>query len=251
MEEFDLIEKNNASKTISLINKYGFVRFPNFIRGENMDELLSAFECGLMQDNYKYGYGKMSRFDKLPKQLGIIEHFFGDIFFQKIIEGFWNSVSITKEYLFIHDFKYDANTIYGHLHFDRRHQLKFMIYLTDVQSKNHGAFCAIPKSNSLGKDLYMRSWRKALCLNTNDYNKIEQMAHEIPDNDHRYKSLSFSIHNNSLIMRDLLYQAIPVTGLAGTLIIFDTHVLHLGGVVADKFERKTLRLHTFPEKIVS
>ncbi len=147
-------------------------------------------------------------------------------FFQEVITKYWKANSqIIQEHSFIHDFKFDPNTIYGNLHFDRRHQLKFMLYLTDVDSKKHGTFCAIPKSNTLGKSLYAQSWKNALSLESNDYSQIKIYARLLPEGDSRYKSLPFRIIEDNLSLNGFsLDDTLSLTGSAGTLFVFDTHV---------------------------
>ena len=253
MEAFDIKPTFNCKYEIQdvhdCIYEYGFARIPDFVSSEKLKELNFVFELGLTYDNYPYGYGKLARFDVLPSELSSAKRFFEEQFFQEVITKYWKANSrIFQEYSFIHDFKFDPNTIYGNLHFDRRHQLKFMLYLTDVDSKKHGAFCAIPKSNILGKSLYAQSWKNALSLESNDYSQIEINARLLPDSDSRYKSLPFRIVEDNLSLNGFsLDDTLSLTGSAGTLIIFDTHVLHLGGLVEDNLERKTIRLHTFPK----
>ena len=253
MEAFDIKPTFNKryeiQEVLNSIHEYGFTRIPDFVSSEKLKELNLVFKLGLAHDNYPYGYGKLARFDVLPTELSFAKIFFEEQFFQEVISKYWEESSeIIQEYSFIHDFKFDPNTIYGNLHFDRRHQLKFMLYLTDVDSKKHGAFCAIPKSNVLGKSLYSQSWKSALSLESNDYAQIEKNARLLPDNDSRYKSLPFRIVEDNLSLNKFsLNDSYTLTGPAGTLIIFDTHVLHLGGLVEDNFERKTIRLHTFPK----
>ena len=243
-------KSNEVQHILDSIKEFGFIRICEFVDLDRLEVLQKEFEYGLSFNNYKYGYGKMARFDKLDKKLSSIKKFFDEPFFKAIIQEFWSEFpEITNEYSFVHDYKYDDTTIYGHLHFDRRHQLKFMLYLTDVHTINYGAFSAIPKSNYLGKRLYEGSWKKALNIETANYDEIDRLARLVPDDDYRYRAIPLLVTENDLNLNKCsLHKVIPLTGEAGTLIIFDTHVLHRGGVVQENFERKVLRLHSFPKQ---
>lgn len=248
MKSFDVEKGQKTNVAIDCIHEYGFTRISNFANDETLNELKSAFDLGLAYNNYPYGYGKLARFDVMPPQLCFVKNFFDNEFFQELIIDFWGGdLKIVQEFSFIHDFRYDPNTIYGNLHFDRKHQLKFMLYLTDVSSEKDGAFSAIPKSHNHGKNLYFESWKSTFNLDSNDYLVIKEHARNCPDSDPRYKTLPFRIMEDNLALNGFSINDIhAVTGSAGTLIIFDTHVLHLGGLVCENHERKTIRLHTFP-----
>jgi len=239
----------DAKSVLSIVHKFGFACIPNFVNTQELGRIKFEFEEGLVFNNYTYGYGQAARFvDTLPNNLIYIRQFFERAFFQQVLNNFWDNDLIELEYAFVHDFKYDENTIYGKLHYDRRHQLKFMLYLTDVLSKSHGAFSAIPGSVIIGKELYANSWKKALVLSTDDYKEIDKSARLVSDSDPRYKALPFRIIEDKLPIEEYqINESCSLIGTAGTLIVFDTHTLHFGGLVSDNLERKVLKLHSYPK----
>jgi len=247
LKEFDLHTPLDSNATLALLREFGFVRCVDFVTGDILKSLIDSFESAILYENYIYGYGKMSRFEELPHSLLSVSSLFSTPFFQQVVEGFWGKeVKLCTEYAFVLDTVYNVDTIYGHLHFDRRRQLKFMLYLTDVLSKDDGAFSVIPKSHVLGKEMYIESWKHVLRMSSSDSQEIERMADSTPDNHPNYKSLPF-IANHPLFtdFNIKIEEVEPITGSAGTLIVFDTHTLHLGGHVCENHMRKSIRMHSF------
>jgi hypothetical protein len=109
----------------------------------------------------------------------------------------------------------------GYLHFDRNWAFKILVYLSDVE-EGCGPFSAVPKSHHLGKSLRQLGWDK--------YNKFEKIPNradiDFPD------------------VKKLLGDVQPIYGKAGTVIIFNSDVFHLGGVVKPGKERWIIRSHS-------
>jgi hypothetical protein len=146
---------------------------------------------------------------------------------------------------FTRDCNPDPRAVYGKLHYDRRHQLKFIVYLNDVDETN-GAFGCIPASHGLGRTLFHKGWRQVLNLKTDDPAEIEEAAAEVPEDRPEYRLVPCVLENMSTI-GDFIPQRdrLSIDGPAGTLVAFDTHLLHYGGMVATSKERWTLKGHTF------
>jgi hypothetical protein len=133
-------------------------------------------------------------------------------------------VTLTREYLGLgariadgiyltHDLPHPTPVTW--LHFDRIHALKFFIYLTPTHVTN-GALATIPGSRAYGH-------RQRL-----DHVRAGVSVRDIP-----------------IIQPDTLMDlAVPLDGEAGTMIVFDTDVLHMGGIVRSGTERRILRGHS-------
>ena len=131
----------------------------------------------------------------------------------------------------------------GFLHFDRNASLKFFLYLNDVTREN-GAFYIQPGSHKLGKKLREKAWGKLIPTpNDNFIKKIFQ----------KFFGKTFNqVKNRIEIDYPELYDSsklIPVEGKAGTLIVFDSDIFHLGGLIEKKgLERLVLRMHSYLSK---
>ena len=106
----------------------------------------------------------------------------------------------------------------GYLHFDRIYTFKYFIYLTDV-NENCGPFSVVPKSHIKGKELRLQT--------KGEYEELKnRILLDYPD-------LGYTSD-----------EVVPVLGNAGDLMIFDTDLFHLGGVVKENNERLIIRGHT-------
>lgn len=138
-----------------------------------------------------------------------------------ILTGFYKRIydlDIDKEPFDKVDLEYNAvpgKSVNSDYHFDRIPSVKCQIYLNDV-GQNNGALSVIPKSQSSSRRIAMEM------LESN---------------------------SNPLFLKNFLKKNIAptqlLTGVAGTLTIFDTMVLHKGGEITDGF-RKTIRLVKWP-----
>jgi ectoine hydroxylase-related dioxygenase (phytanoyl-CoA dioxygenase family) len=146
---------------------------------------------------------------------------------------------------FTKDWNPDPKAVYGKVHYDRRHQLKFILYLNDVNGSN-GAFTCIPGSHKVGRQLFHQGWRKVLNLQTEDAREIEEAAAAIPEDKQEYLRVPCIVSNlESLKERVPQTGKLVIDGAAGTLVAFDSHLLHSGGMVTASHERWTLKGHTF------
>ena len=96
-----------------------------------------------------------------------------------------------------------------------------MLYLTDVD-KDSAPFSVVPGSHKDGSRLRTRAIEKA----ANEYEKIKNWPLE------DYPESGYSKDD-----------IVPIEGKAGTLIIFDTDIFHLGGNVSNGKERMMIRSH--------
>jgi len=187
------------------------------------------------------------RLEQLPSQFIHSRSVIERAIFRETVEsylgpgcGFMEVVAFTK------DCTLDPRAIYGKLHYDRRHQLKFILYLNDVD-KSNGAFGCIPGSHNTGQNLFRDGWRQALGLRTESDAEIEEAAAITPEDQPEYHLVRCVVkHVNTISGQVPQKNRLTVDGLAGTLVAFDTHLLHYGGfVTSPQKERWTLKGHTF------
>lgn len=105
------------------------------------------------------------------------------------------------------------------LHFDKRQVLKFYFYLTDTTEAN-GAMRASPGSNKIIRDMRLSASRAG------DLNSIVNI---LPDEE---------------------VPSFPITGPAGTMLVFDTDMAHGASRVSPGNVRRTMRGHTHSHEML-
>lgn len=116
------------------------------------------------------------------------------------------------------------------LHWDPYPALKFMLYLTDV-SPGVAPTCIIPKTRSYGqKYRALMSYSDLRGIDNGNPTRLEDWK-ENPE-----------FTNND---------ATPIYSKAGGLLIFDTDLLHYGGLIEkENKERKTILMHNRPQNLL-
>jgi hypothetical protein len=102
------------------------------------------------------------------------------------------------------------------MHYDKMRHLKSFIYLTDVHAAN-GPFHCVPGSHLLTLEAERENRRRHVV-------PTDQDAREVP--------------------LELANRSVPVMGQAGTLILFDSDILHYAGIVTEG-ERLAVRSLSF------
>lgn len=211
---------------------------------EIRNEVLNCHSTFGSQYDFGSSYSIKSPFNfkNCEKQVSLFkENWIKELFIaynNKISKGFCDSIYST------HDYKFDGNIARnGYLHFDRNSSLKFFIYLDDVNKEN-GAFFIQPNSHKLGKELREKAWGKMI-PKPND-NLLKKVVKKL-------FGKNFSVVKNRIELDyPELYDSsklIPVEGKAGTLIVFDSDIFHLGGLIEKKgLERLVLRMHSYMSK---
>lgn len=135
-----------------------------------------------------------------------------------------------------HEFNRDPEAIYGIPHFDRRHQLKIFVYLTDVDVQ-HGPTHVADEDPSEFHARWLDAWRSALGLNSAGDNEVLHAVHATSEDSSIYRSVACQVDLPRTTFR-------PLTGNAGTIVIFDTSLAHFGGLISDSASaRRTVRRH--------
>lgn len=106
----------------------------------------------------------------------------------------------------------------NYLHFDRWRCMKSLVYLEDVY-EDSGPFTIVSGSHIKGAEL-----RKKF-RNHQDYETI-------------YNRID-------LDYPEIEYELLPIVGPAGTTVLFDTDLFHMGGSVKEGFSRTVIRSHWY------
>lgn len=142
---------------------------------------------------------------------------------EKVAQRYWPASHLIDIFI-THEFKSTQNlAANGKLHFDKLNTLKFMFYLTDTD-KNSGAFSVSPNSHLLGAQLRNNTWKNAKLYagGGDQYSLVKNKVNE-----------EFNLKKETY----------PIESKSGTIIVFDTDIFHMGGVVQPGKERLLARLH--------
>lgn len=204
-----------------------------------IDEYLSAEEVARLRDEcddlmsrqepwiqtLPYSIGQMVRFARplVPaSEFPTIRGIYGSAEQQEIAARY-----LTEPHVFNHDIFVVRDIVGSHhdqqrLHYDRFPHLKFFIYVTDVTIRQ-GPFHVVP-----GSQQYVREVQR-------DKRARGEAAHDAECRD---------------LPSNYETEAIPIEGKAGTLIIFDTDVLHRASTLVEG-SRIGIRSRTIPTRWMS
>lgn len=218
------IKKDTTSKeVIDKIRLNGFVKFPGYL--EDVSGIKGEVEKIIeetVEDDYLFG--KAARIGSVDHHQEVnpnIFNFFAQKWMYDLFAMYSGKVANFQEMFVQHDYRNDRGVNRnGELHFDRLWTFKYMLYLTDVD-ETQGPFCTVPGSHIDGKFLRERTWS-----DNGSYNKAKNRIFK------DYPELGYSEED-----------IVPITGAAGTLIVFDTDLFHLGGLVQDNKDRILIRSH--------
>ena len=213
-----LSEKENVVNTL---REYGVCKIDNFLSGQILDDLTKEVKNSLEDSSEgSYAFGKVQILRKSNCYPPVINKVFLSKEMLEVAQDYMGCPNLNYEVFVTHDYRHDNGLARnGYLHFDRAFTFKFLIYLSDVD-ENCGPFSIVPRSHLKGKELRNKT--------TNDEyeDKKNRIFLDYPELDYTEEDI------------------VPVLGGAGDLIIFDTDVFHMGGVVKEGFERLLIRGHT-------
>jgi hypothetical protein len=220
----DLTANASPQEVVDLLKLDGIVRISNYLA--NVDDLKKDTLSVIAEAGGDYPFGKnvktgpwLNPISKHP----YIHKVYDSDWMRDITDRYLGKPNRYREGVFItHDFKSeDGLGRNGYLHFDRTRAFKFFFYLTDCLTLDDGPFMCYPGTQILGRDLRQAFDPKL------PYAKRPNRL------DIDYVGLGYTAES-----------ATPVYGKAGTLLIFDSDVFHLGGKVAKGHERLVLRSHS-------
>lgn len=205
---------SNPERIYTLVMKHGVAIIPNY-RPEQCLAVQEKCEEELSNANSSYGFGAVVRYNGVPKWLSELY----DDELKAVADLYYNGkkYSLHNEVFLAHEYKSDGYARNSDLHFDRRHALKFFYYLIDVDERC-GPFSIAPGSHQACKKFRIKESGKP-------YDKQLNRTKEIPE------------------LQKYEKEVMPVVGQIGTLIVFDTDVLHKGGHVDEGHERMIVRSH--------
>jgi len=213
-----------VDKIYKEVAENGICVIKNHLKDKKHLGLITAEVDSILNDTEEgdYNFGKAARIGSLQQNhdrgyVGIVEYFNAPWMYA-LSTRYLNKPIEFDELFVTHEFRNDNGLgRNGYLHYDRIHTFKFILYLTD-SDKQSGAFSYIPESHLDGKYLRTRDTNK---------NYEDQTNRVLID------------HPDLCSEEDI----VSVDAPAGSLIILDTDLFHLGGMVEDGKERKLIRLH--------
>lgn len=209
-------------------NGDNIVSIPNFICGYDLEAIQEDFENVMskvpLTDEYKFGKATRTGCIEDNKKYLFAHRIFSAPWINEVSKAYFGKYSFT-ELFWTHEFRTDLGTeTNGFLHFDKiGPTLKFLLYLTDA-TRETGALRCCRGTRTLGKKLREQAWKE-----TTDYNILKNK----PEID--YPELGYTSES-----------AEDMIGLAGTLLVFDSDIFHMGGITEPGKERKLIRLHVRP-----
>lgn len=138
--------------------------------------------------------------------------------------------TLSRHVILTHDYIAAEPTL--DVHFDELNSLKFFIYLDDIDNVN-APFQAIPGTHTQGKLIRTHEW-----LRVDDYNQIKNRVF----NDFS-EEFFYSIFG--CFKQLLLTRRVNFTGPAGSLLVFDTDIMHSAGPLAEGRQRRVMRSSTY------
>jgi hypothetical protein len=216
----------NAEETLCTLKKDGVFIVEDYLEGSFLENLKNEVLKLCEEKSGHYGFGRNYRGGSLGQHKGVSPNIFkcfNKDWMRKLNQLYKNQLFCgdifgSHDYVPVSDEALESAPN-GWLHFDKKNCLKFFVYLTDIDESSGAFFCS-PGSRSVGGDLR----RKMVA--ENNYEEKRRLEVEFPE----------------LIER---HPPEPVIGEAGTLIVFDTDTLHMGGKVKKGKDRLVVRGHCF------
>lgn len=198
-------------------------------------DYLSSEDCALLKGESRrllkeqsvqnpYGEGHRLYPQEYHQAPGIQGLFVDNWQLRSIAEHYWGSnLKWCTEVFVCHEFPKDEGTArQGYLHYDRMRTFKCFAYLTDTTVEN-GALHVVPGSHLQG-----RKWRTQFCTPETPYDKQKNRP-------------GLDLPIDELEQGAIVPQ--PIEGTAGTMILFDSDLLHRGGQVHEG-HRWVVRSHS-------
>jgi hypothetical protein len=207
---FSLQTKVAASDVVTVLQKYGVVYFDGLLREETVDRLTD--ECWTLFDDRapwvnreEYSIGQAVRLvrkeidrERYPAVLQVFE----DPYLEEIVARHYGDGYVFAEKIYAILDVVGSNTIVQQLHYDKIQHLKIFFYLSDV-GMEHGPFHCVPGSHVFCAGLQAENRRLGI----------------IPTDD-----------DTRVLPTEFREGVVPITGNRGTLIIFDSDIVHRAGV---------------------
>lgn len=244
----DVTSPTAVEDAVAKLRKYGVACIPGLVAGvAEMGAEFDAAFSGEMEDaaplnergknlSRRHGQtvtGTHLKLDNVPRLRATnpaMHRTFAAPLMRDIAQGYLGLHTFNRHIILTHDFR-AADPIIP-FHFDELRALKFLVYLDDVDEDN-GPFEAIPGTHRQGRAVREHEW-----LRTDSYNEVRNRIFEHFSEEFFYAM--FGDFKQSLAMRRATF-----TGPAGTLVVFDTDVIHRGGPLRPGRSRRVARGSTY------
>ena len=251
MSNFDVSRDITPVDAVAKIEKLGIVRIQDYAPdvSEIKDELMSIYDH--MEPNYQFG--KAIRTDdpnwdlaQTPKTAA----FFNSPWMREIASKYQltqqacqgalypESYGFQRELFSTYDFLHDQGTAtQGWVHFDKLQRFKFFLNVTDID-EDCGPFQAAIGTHITTKALRAKDPNPASPAKWRFGKYCGDEGVPGPKDDVRTSGLQNHYP-------EIEYELTPMTGAAGTLLVFDSDVFHKGGNVAEGKNRIVVRGHSW------
>lgn len=248
---FDLNKNATPGQVIAKIEELGIARIQDYADNVSTikEELLSIYNK--MQPNYQFGKAIRTDAGNFPlDSCPATSKFFQNTWMKEISAtyqlkqgacqadpypasyGFQRDVFATYDYL--HN---NGTATQGWVHFDVFQRFKFFLHVTDI-AEDCGPFQAALGTHTMVKQIRKNSpipsapskWRFGRCPGDDGVPGPKDDARTAGPQNH---------------YPEIEYELTPMVGPAGTLLIFDSDVLHKGGNVQKGKERIVVRSHSW------
>ena len=181
---------------------------------ENPNELVQKARDLCSSKEYERGGDYRSNLNQIDTILK-------DIVYTECIKEVFAEFDASPQDIFItYENKTGVMTRNNFLHFDRYRCMKALVYLEDTD-ENCGPFTIVEKSHTKGVELRRRF------INQSNYESIKNRIDiDYPEIENKLK---------------------PIVGPAGTTILFDTDLFHMGGSIEEGRSRTVIRAHWYKD----
>ncbi len=191
--------------------------------GKNLSRRLGLTETGR--------HLKLDRDAEMAAALPVAHVLFSAERIGAITRGYFGSPATSARHVILTD-DYEPREQILAEHFDELNSLKFYVYLDEIDEDN-APFQAIPGTHVQGKQIRQAEW-----LRIDDYESIKSRVFE------QY-SQEFFYSIFGMFKELLLTRRVRFTGPAGTLLVFDTDLLHSAGKLGEGRRRRVMRASSY------
>lgn len=223
-----IANEDEVRTVLATLKSDGIARWPTLIGSSDLSALRLEFDAALDPDaapwssvgHYRPGLPSRAvtaRRDMLSAT-SAFAHIFGQPELEQVTRLYLGRRSTTTDAIFLTRDEFDPTPV-TRLHYDRIHALKFFVYLDDT-GVTDGAFGALRGSHRDGSRLRKMYLRRGVPVRSLPITEVDHLRSE----------------------------ATYFEGAAGTMLIFDTDTLHLGGVVLEGRTRRVARAHSHRQR---
>ncbi|MFJ6200055.1 phytanoyl-CoA dioxygenase family protein [Micromonospora sp. NPDC092111] len=198
---------------LNVLEKDGVVLVPGYLDAEAVaaaarecHELFERTPAWAHHEEYSLGQSvRMERADLDPSAFPVLSDAFGRPELEAVTRGFFGAGYIFSRTVYAILDVVGSSTKVQQLHYDKMRHLKSFVYLSDVGPAN-GPFHCVPGSHLLTRELQRANRERNVVPSDDDARVLPAELHD---------------------------QRVAVLGDAGTLILFDSDIVHHAGIVTE------------------